>query len=43
MREGWRIASLVEQMEREGVVSPGKREVLIGGVDRGAFDIEAAE
>jgi DNA segregation ATPase FtsK/SpoIIIE, S-DNA-T family len=35
-------------MEREGVVSPanhsGKREILVGGgVDRGAFDIEAAE
>ncbi len=43
-----KAASLVEQMEREGVVSPanhsGKREILIGGgVDRGAFDIEAAE
>ncbi|MGA8171179.1 MAG: DNA translocase FtsK, partial [Methylocystis sp.] len=43
-----KAASLVEQMEREGVVSPanhsGKREILVGGgVDRGAFDIEAAE
>jgi S-DNA-T family DNA segregation ATPase FtsK/SpoIIIE len=42
-----KAASLVEQMEREGVVSPanhsGKREILIGGVDRDAFDIEAAE
>jgi len=43
-----KAASLVEQMEREGVVSPanhsGKREILVGGgIDRGAFDIEAAE
>ena len=43
-----KAASLVEQMEKEGVVSPpnhsGKREILIGGgVDRGAFDVEAAE
>ncbi len=44
-----KAASLVEQMEKEGVVSPpnhsGKREILMGrgGVDRGAFDIEAAE
>ncbi|HTO78506.1 MAG TPA: DNA translocase FtsK [Methylocystis sp.] len=43
-----KAASLVEQMEKEGVVSPpnhsGKREILIGGgLDRGAFDIEAAE
>jgi S-DNA-T family DNA segregation ATPase FtsK/SpoIIIE len=43
-----KAASLVEQMEKEGVVSPpnhaGKREILVGGgVDRGAFDIEAAE
>ncbi len=43
-----KAASLVEQMEQEGVVSPpnhsGKREILVGGgVDRGAFDIEAAE
>jgi S-DNA-T family DNA segregation ATPase FtsK/SpoIIIE len=38
-----KAASLVERMEKEGVVSPpnhtGKREVLIGaGVDRGAFE-----
>jgi S-DNA-T family DNA segregation ATPase FtsK/SpoIIIE len=37
-----KAASLVERMEKEGVVSPanhaGKREILIGnGVDRGAF------
>ena len=43
-----KAASLVEQMEEEGVVSPpnhsGKREILVGrGVDRGAFDVEAAE
>ena len=43
-----KAASLVEQMEKEGVVSPanhsGKREILVGGgIDRGAFDIEAAE
>ncbi len=43
-----KAASLVERMEKEGVVSPpnhsGKREILVGGgVDRGAFDIEAAE
>jgi S-DNA-T family DNA segregation ATPase FtsK/SpoIIIE len=42
-----KAASLVEQMEDEGVVSPanhaGKREILVGnGVDRGAFeDIDA--
>jgi S-DNA-T family DNA segregation ATPase FtsK/SpoIIIE len=35
-------------MEQEGVVSApshsGKREVLVGGgIDRGAYDIEAAE
>ena len=38
-----KAASLVERMEKEGVVSPpnhaGKREILIGaGVDRGAFE-----
>ncbi|HMK88666.1 MAG TPA: DNA translocase FtsK 4TM domain-containing protein [Methylocystis sp.] len=43
-----KAASLVEQMEKQGVVSPpnhsGKREILVGGgVDRGAFDVEAAE
>jgi S-DNA-T family DNA segregation ATPase FtsK/SpoIIIE len=43
-----KAASLVEQMEREGVASlanhSGKREIRVGGcVDRGAFDIEAAE
>ena len=43
-----KAASLVERMEQEGVVSApnhsGKREVLAGGgIDRGAFDIEAAE
>jgi S-DNA-T family DNA segregation ATPase FtsK/SpoIIIE len=43
-----KAASLVERMEQEGVVSQanhaGKREILVGGgVDRGAFDIEAAE
>jgi S-DNA-T family DNA segregation ATPase FtsK/SpoIIIE len=43
-----KAASLVEQMEKEGVVSPpnhaGKREILVGGgIDRGAFEIEAAE
>ena len=37
-----KAASLVERMEKEGVVSPanhaGKREILVGnGVDRGAF------
>ncbi|MBM3624828.1 MAG: cell division protein FtsK, partial [Alphaproteobacteria bacterium] len=42
-----KAASLVERMEQEGVVSPpnhaGKREILVGGgVDRGAFDFEAA-
>ncbi len=39
-----KAASLVEQMEKEGVVSSanhaGKREILVGGgVDRGAFDL----
>jgi S-DNA-T family DNA segregation ATPase FtsK/SpoIIIE len=43
-----KAASLVEQMEREGVVGQanhaGKREILVGGgIDRGAFDVEAAE
>jgi len=43
-----KAASLVERMEQEGVVSApnhaGKREILVGGgIDRGAFDIEAAE
>ncbi len=43
-----KAASLVEQMEKQGVVSPpnhsGKREILIGGgADRGMLDIEAAE
>jgi S-DNA-T family DNA segregation ATPase FtsK/SpoIIIE len=43
-----KAASLVEQMEQEGVVSPanhaGKREILVGGgVDRGAYDFDAAE
>ena len=43
-----KAASLVEQMETEGVVSPpshsGKREILVGGgADRGAFGVEAAE
>ena len=43
-----KAASLVEQMEQQGVVSPpnhsGKREILIGGgADRGMLDIEAAE
>jgi len=38
-----KAASLVERMEKEGVVSPpnhsGKRDILIGnGVDRGAFE-----
>jgi S-DNA-T family DNA segregation ATPase FtsK/SpoIIIE len=43
-----KAASLVERMEKEGVVGApnhaGKREILVGGgIDRGAFDIEAAE
>ncbi len=43
-----KAASLVERMEKEGVVSAanhaGKRAILVGGgVDRGAFDVEAAE
>jgi S-DNA-T family DNA segregation ATPase FtsK/SpoIIIE len=43
-----KAASLVERMEREGVVGApnhaGKREILVGGgVDRGAFEVEAAE
>jgi S-DNA-T family DNA segregation ATPase FtsK/SpoIIIE len=38
-----KAASLVERMEKEGLVAPanhaGKREILVGGgVDRGAFD-----
>ncbi|HLW90635.1 MAG TPA: DNA translocase FtsK, partial [Roseiarcus sp.] len=41
-----KAASLVERMEKEGVVGPanhaGKREILVGeGVDRGAFSLEA--
>jgi len=40
-----KAASLVERMEKEGVVGPanhaGKREILIGeGVDRGAFSVD---
>ncbi len=40
-----KAASLIERMEKEGVVSPpshsGKREILVGGgVDRGAFDLD---
>ncbi|SNB79788.1 Ftsk gamma domain-containing protein, partial [Rhodoblastus acidophilus] len=40
-----KAASLVERMEKEGVVGPanhaGKRQILVGGgVDRGAFDGE---
>jgi S-DNA-T family DNA segregation ATPase FtsK/SpoIIIE len=40
-----KAASLVERMEKEGVVGPanhsGKREILVGeGVDRGAFSVE---
>ncbi len=43
-----KAASLVEQMEKDGVVSPpnhaGKREILlVGGMDNGPFDVEAAE
>ena len=43
-----KAASLVERMEKEGVVSPpnhsGKREILIGnGADRGAFEDLAEE
>ena len=43
-----KAASLVERMEKEGVVSPanhaGKREILVGGgVDRGAFDPESMD
>jgi len=39
-----KAASLVERMEKEGVVGPanhaGKREILVGGgVDRGAYDL----
>ena len=43
-----KAASLVERMEREGVVSPanhsGKREILVGGgIDRGGFELGADE
>jgi S-DNA-T family DNA segregation ATPase FtsK/SpoIIIE len=43
-----KAASLVERMEKEGVVGPanhsGKREILVGeGVDRGAFALDADE
>jgi S-DNA-T family DNA segregation ATPase FtsK/SpoIIIE len=43
-----KAASLVERMEKEGVVGPanhsGKREILVGeGVDRGAFSIDQDE
>ncbi len=39
-----KAASLVERMEKEGVVGPanhaGKRQILVGGgIDRGAFDL----
>ena len=40
-----KAASLVERMEKEGLVAPanhsGKREILVGGgIDRGAFDVD---
>ena len=43
-----KAASLVERMEKEGLVAPashaGKREILVGGgVDRGAFDLAPNE
>jgi len=43
-----KAASLVERMEKEGVVGPanhaGKRDILVGGgVDRGAFDLTPDE
>jgi len=43
-----KAASLVERMEKEGVVSAanhaGKREILVGGgVDRGAFELGSAD
>jgi DNA segregation ATPase FtsK/SpoIIIE, S-DNA-T family len=43
-----KAASLVERMEKEGVVSAanhaGKREILVGrGIDRGAFEPEALD
>jgi S-DNA-T family DNA segregation ATPase FtsK/SpoIIIE len=43
-----KAASLVERMEKEGVVAPanhsGKREILVGGgVDRGAFELRPDE
>ena len=43
-----KAASLVERMEKEGVVAPanhsGKREILVGGgVDRGAFELAPNE
>jgi S-DNA-T family DNA segregation ATPase FtsK/SpoIIIE len=42
-----KAASLVERMEKEGVVGAanhaGKRQILVGGgVDRGAFDLDEA-
>jgi S-DNA-T family DNA segregation ATPase FtsK/SpoIIIE len=43
-----KAASLVERMEKEGIVAPanhsGKREILVGGgVDRGAFELRSEE
>ena len=43
-----KAASLVERMEKEGLVAPanhaGKREILVGeGVDRGAFELRDEE
>jgi DNA segregation ATPase FtsK/SpoIIIE, S-DNA-T family len=43
-----KAASLVERMEKEGVVGPanhaGKREILVGGgVDRGAFEVSGED
>lgn len=39
-----KAASLVERMEKEGIVSApnhsGKRMILVGGGDRGAFDLD---
>jgi S-DNA-T family DNA segregation ATPase FtsK/SpoIIIE len=43
-----KAASLVERMEKEGIVAPanhsGKREILVGGgIDRGAFELRPDE
>ena len=42
-----KAASLIERMEKEGVIGApnhsGKRAILVGGVDRGAYDLQGVD